>query len=616
MLKHAFWVFCLMLVSVVAGTPAHAAQESRLNWLSSWGSIDLNSIDDPVIPSSHHGQKGDIENTVRLCNANVSGGVYTPRDYDYSKIRVYQIDFNGDGRTDGVTDGSDYFRGITQTASCPYRVCNDDGCFVVFYINRYDSQQTVSGSEAEILCEQPPRLNNCGPLRNEACPYTPVTQCSQPVYNRQVAWEGRAYSWTFLNVSEFRSARAAAYHTGVGYKHRDVYNNNPVLRIHRAAAYCTLEEMDANNNGIVSSGEQCIKYLQYTGDNFVDLYNPVAATEVALGDVRYAWRSQYFMDPNDLPRSQVGGVSGRGQAIGDGRGFRLASGNAFASQMPNFQGHFMCQEYINNSSRDIFVPNNTDVEFESFNRAVAQGKISGVSTRPCQLRFTHWEGRTSCAGVNPACDQVTTISARRKCQRSSTAWATEADCAGISDPQPISGFRNKLHFTAQCYGDPCPSGDGGGDGGGGGGDGGGGGCCFSGIQAKVRMADGTQKDVAQIKSGDMVMGFDSAKPLEALKPAKVKAVVVIDNQPTVSLNQKTVTQKNRVVLENGRIIPAKDVKIGDRIVQHDGKIDVVTEITIDSAPRSIYKVLLDGEGGYVANDLRVEDASAIELQSK
>ncbi len=93
-------------------------------------------------------------------------------------------------------------------------------------------------------------------------------------------------------------------------------------------------------------------------------------------------------------------------------------------------------------------------------------------------------------------------------------------------------------------------------------------------------------------------------------------MVLLDNQPTVSLNQKTITQKNGVVLEDGRIIPAKDVKIGDRIVQHDGKIDAVTEITVDSAPRSIYKVLLDGEGGYVANDLRVEDAAAIETQAK
>lgn len=634
------------------------------DWLAEWGTFDLNSPDDPIIPAALLGPKKDIKNSVVLCvSEKDKDGKYVTLDPDFGKVKAFKIDFDKDGRIDLLVDGAQYFAG-PQRATCPVHICRDDGCYTPVYRNVSDTQ--ILDGIVDTHTNPCPATAEANTTCRKECAAT-VEQCPA-LFNhlRNLKWSGRLFDASFISVDDFLAYREERKNQmpDKRYIYRANINTNPIFKAVRHKSFCNLEEMDINHDGTVSASEPCIKLLQYDSDAaacsgvndgcFIDLYQPTVITGTSETDVM-------FID------SLIAGDTGadffdrskrslaRGQTMGDGVGFRLRANYSIAAQIPDFDANagkevcktveydetvcdeddfgrqtvgdvgnseskkcyvikktkkvcekptpkteFLCREYYNRSAKDVFIPAETDMEYQSFISAVTNGEVQDVSILECQRKFTPWVGITTCAAVNPACDQVVTIAAERKCQRSTSAYGSCDECAqyGAADNERIPGHpANTCYFSKECRGEPCPTGNGGEN------------FCLV-ADTKIAMADGTEKDILDVKIGDVVKAFDSKDALKEVKTAKVKSVMITGDQQPIALNDLKITGIHKVILEGGKLIEAKEVKIGDKIVKADGTLLEVTKITKDLKPVTVYNLDVEGFDGYIAGGLRVMDYPA------
>lgn len=636
----------LALCFSLVGTQVNA-QTTDLDWVSKWGTLDLKSADDPVIPSDRHGVKRDIKAAVMGCKP-------APQDPNFSKLKGYEVDFDGDGLKDVVIDPVGYFGGEAKLDTCPVRICREDGCNLPVYHNDGDTQ-IIEGSPSTLdPCPATAELNvTC----RKECSAT-EKQCPG-LFNhaRNVAWSGYVLASTFISPDAYLAMREANKNTfpDKRYIYRDKINNNPVFRVVRDRSYCNLEEMDANHDGVVSSSEGCIKYMQHSTSKslcsgadgcFVDMYYPTVIVNATDDAARYIDSILVGTSARDFFDSSKS-VGGRGATSIDGidikgQGFKLLSGHGLASQVPNFDVNanegetckdvtyneevctdgfgrktvgedgqpvchtevkvkkvctkpeanlqFVCKEYYNRSDKDIFIPAETDIEYVSFINAAQRGSIPDVSIRECERKFTPWVGTTSCSAVTLACNEVRKIAAERNCIRSTSSKGACSECAG-KDTQIIDGFRDSCSFFAECVGEPCPEVHN---------------FCVS-ADTKILLADGTEKEIDAIKVGDIVKAFDSKHPLKDLKDAKVKSVMITGEKQVLKLNDLKITSVHKVILEGGKVVEAKSVKIGDKIIGADGKVIVVKEITENKTPVTVYNLDVEGADGYIAGGLRVLD---------
>ena len=558
---------------------------------------------------------------------------------------------------DLFVDPSVYFAG-PQKPTCPVHICREDGCNTPIYLNVSDTQVLEGQAGASNACPASAAENT--DCRKECA--AAIQQCPGLfTFTRQVKWSGRLFAWGFMTAADYRAAREAHKNARPDKRsiYRDPMNGNPVLKLVRDKSFCNYEEMDVNGDGTVASSELCFKYLQFTDNKemcsgnvdgcFVDLYMPTVNVTGGENDSLYIDSS---LDGShqalDFFNRQVA-VAARGQTMGEGVGFRLDPNHAIAAQLPDYSStgtadncrvvdyevevcgdgalgrvtvgggqsschtetrqkrvceggdgpkEFMCRDYHNLSNKAVFIPAETDVEYQSFVDTANRGQLHDISVRDCERRFTRWVGLTSCASVNSACDQVITIAAERKCQRSTSAWASCGECEYSADNEPLAGWpRNSCYFTRECRGEPCPP------------DSGGHAFCVAG-DTKVLMADGTEKQIIDVKIGDMVKAFDTKDPLKPLKNAKVKAQMITGEQQVIALNDLQITAIHKVVLEGGKVLEAKDVKVGDKVVKADGGIMGVTKITQNLKPITVYNLDIEGADGYVAGGLRVMDYPA------
>jgi hypothetical protein len=594
------FVLLLLAVSLLGTTPASAQELSTLiDWQQKWGGLDLNGDDDPIIPASRHNAKSDIKNSVIAC----------PHASDLSKLKAYEIDLDSDGKKDIFVDPSPYFGGYPQ-GGCPVHICDEKGCNTPIYHNDGDTQ---------ILEEKPAHHQGQPPVAS--CPATAalnddcLAYCSATVQQcpalfnhvRTVKFSGRIFGWSFVSPNTFMAFRETQK-VGGQYLYRSALNGNPVFRAQRDDDYCTVTEMDVNHDGTIAANEKCIKYLQWTTDAsmctgnvdacFIDLFSPPPLdTSAGSNDPLYidsaldgAGKAINFFNRNGVAQSA------RGATMGEGVGFKLSASHGISAQLPTFTGSsggaaFMCNEYINRSNKDVFIPALTDKEYASFIDAAARGQIPDVTVRACERRFTQWLGTTSCSQVAPACNEVITIAAHRDCIRSTSALGACSECAQLADTAPLGGRSNTCDYSQQCDGGACPEVHN---------------FCLA-ADTKILMADGTEKDILAVKVGDLVKAFDSKDATKALIDAKVKSVLVTADKGTIALNDLKITDVHKVILEGGKRVEAKDVKIGDKIIDKDGKVIVVEKITKNLTPITVYNLDVEGADGYIAGGLRVMD---------
>lgn len=304
-------------------------------------------------------------------------------------------------------------------------------------------------------------------------------------------------------------------------------------------------------------------------------------------------------------------------------------------------------------TKNVFVPTNTQAEFQAFVKATEESPVNGVvDARSCGASFMKnsdaiaqkrgvasesskktvtWTGMTTCDDltVQPACNQSKTITARRFCQLESgnvdsceaCRDADEGTDISMKDKfnntmvngrfqsayvqgevmkNPFDSVKNRCAMIASCVNrstgpEACPAAPTGGHV-----------FCLS-PETKITMADGSQKSIGQIKAGEKVRAFDAKLSKNgALKSARVKAIAVTKDQTVMVVNDVKITPNHKMIMANGRAVAANEIKVGDSLLKDNGMIEPVTKVERNVASITVYNLVLEkGVDGYIAGGKRV-----------
>ena len=124
-------------------------------------------------------------------------------------------------------------------------------------------------------------------------------------------------------------------------------------------------------------------------------------------------------------------------------------------------------------------------------------------------------------------------------------------------------------------------------------------------KAQIAMADGSVKAIVDVRDRDMVMGFNLSEPKAALKPAKVKKMTITGDMEYMRINNLEITSAHPVLLSDGKLVRAGEIKVGDKLVKADGKIEEVKTIEPKAGKSTVYNLFLEGGDGFVADGIRV-----------
>ena len=141
-----------------------------------------------------------------------------------------------------------------------------------------------------------------------------------------------------------------------------------------------------------------------------------------------------------------------------------------------------------------------------------------------------------------------------------------------------------------------------------GGGGGGGGCFPAGT--KVKMADGTFKEIQKIKSGDVVYSYNLKK--DKLVKADVEESIVHNNYPggyLVISDKLKVTQNHRMwVVNKSSWEKADSLNVGDSLLNPTGEKVLITTIAKVEGNNTVYNLHLEGKNhNYFAESVLVHN---------
>ena len=144
------------------------------------------------------------------------------------------------------------------------------------------------------------------------------------------------------------------------------------------------------------------------------------------------------------------------------------------------------------------------------------------------------------------------------------------------------------------------------------GGGGGGGCLIAGT--KIRMWNGTTKNVENIQKGDLLTGYDLKKPfapfvvVQELKPNNWNQYYVINNRLKITY-EHPVMVKDKVVGDHtiSGLVEVRKLEVGDNMVRYDGTTEAITSITTVDGQTPTYNFIVDANHLYIAEDIVVHN---------
>ncbi|MBI1327110.1 MAG: prepilin-type N-terminal cleavage/methylation domain-containing protein [Alphaproteobacteria bacterium] len=138
--------------------------------------------------------------------------------------------------------------------------------------------------------------------------------------------------------------------------------------------------------------------------------------------------------------------------------------------------------------------------------------------------------------------------------------------------------------------------------------GGGGGGCFA-AGTMIKLADGSDKPIEQIKEGDAVLSFDMNDPQGALVANKVAATVSFEDKHVIRINDIfTVTADHKFPLPGKmNAIEAGDLKVGDTLIAEDGSLLEVKTIETLPDTQRVYNFEVENNHNYIANGVRTNN---------
>lgn len=640
----------LFLLGATANAHAATSTQEEFDWQQAWGKIGLGGANDEKINAENHQAKMDIKQAVIMCGSDA-----TKIDH----IKTYKLDFNGDQKTDYITDASPYFS-VYSNDTCYVNICtNTDGCYLSAYITDDPTNIISDPKKPPVNCPAKPEDNT---TCETSCPAT-INKCPGNFkYNMRAGYNERVLSWSIISADDFSTWKIN--------KHYKLLNGNPVLAVSLNGKKCYIDEMTYNNNS-------CVKYYQYEGGlasgEFKDLYDNTDRTEGYYGNV---FTYEFFN--KERSKEQRGQITGNGfyqrlNAAGiskDGEpdpgsdkiglqisGFKRtdSSGAAIPSNMyinKHVDDHgkdkivttdLICMNLQNASGNSYFVPMNTDPEFNSF----LNNLPAGATATPCTLKLSDWLGDTNCDGVQIPYGQTVTIVAERFCTRSSSAYAPCQECIDAKVP----GYEQGCKMQQQCTGTTCiltpqyvtsVNGDssyvgkvttlqecldkkgfwkgidfnrwsdrfsypewcqltfselcaGGVD-------------CVA-ADTLIALTDSKFARADQIKAGDIILGFD--KPHGKLKKAKVEKVTITQNQPMIRINDSlTMTSRHLAITSKGAMV-ADHLKVGEYLLLENGKKVKIEKISKEPSTGTVYNLKTEKGIGYIANGIRVLNHDAL-----
>ncbi|MDD3030296.1 MAG: hypothetical protein PHS57_08520, partial [Alphaproteobacteria bacterium] len=413
-------------------------QQTFFDWQERWGPIAFSTEDDPVIPSKRLQPKADIKSVVEAC---------APSADDLSPIRAYDIDFDQDGSADFVIDASEFFTG--RSNGCAVEPCRDgEGCYLSIY-RFLGATNIVSGpsfASKDGEDEEGPAFCPQTAEQNVACEQTcPATEKNCPSffeYRTKRVYNARVKGWTFISAEDFGKFAVK--------KPYRILNRRPVLAVTLSEPSCYRAELAANNN-------ECIKYYQYSGDLFVDLFDYISPDENENTRDAFTYKPYARNDVHYARGTTVMGVGGA-----RGFGHRLGSGATLDLQFPFFTRMlpggeirppaFAVFHIVNASTKDYFIPVGPvdDVAFNVFMNNPPEG-ITISSDTAKFLRFTDWVGDTDCDAFQVPYGQTKELAAERFCQRATGTYASCQECIAAKVP----GYENGCWMTKRCVGTDC-----------------------------------------------------------------------------------------------------------------------------------------------------------------
>ncbi|MCL2505936.1 MAG: Hint domain-containing protein [Alphaproteobacteria bacterium] len=286
---------------------------------------------------------------------------------------------------------------------------------------------------------------------------------------------------------------------------------------------------------------------------------------------------------------------------------------------------FYCRDIKNIGDKQYLIPARTDKELMSFMEAFDANQVEGLThlkwasnvdpKQPdsCERRIYgykedvgqgYWRGTVFCPPLE--CQSSVTISAERWCMRSTGLQCGLEDCteclkkfpdllknlpgpANVNPPagNQFTGTQGMCKFRRLCVNNtPCNDHH----------------SCLP-ATAKVLMADGSLRPIIEVNVDDMVMGFKGAA--SALEPVKVSARFITEDQVYMKINDLEITGAHTLPLPGGTTALARTLKVGDKIVNAKGKVEVIKTITAEAGKASVYNLSLDGADGFVANGVRI-----------
>jgi hypothetical protein len=120
------------------------------------------------------------------------------------------------------------------------------------------------------------------------------------------------------------------------------------------------------------------------------------------------------------------------------------------------------------------------------------------------------------------------------------------------------------------------------------------------------MADGTTKAIEDVQPGDRVLAFDKKHALGTpLRARQVNAVKSFENKEIIQINGMIKASPDHLLplAENGKHSAVGDLKVGDSILDRDGKPVLIDKIE-HLQSEDVYNFEVDEDFTYVANGIR------------
>ncbi|MFH1111938.1 MAG: S8 family serine peptidase [Patescibacteria group bacterium] len=131
--------------------------------------------------------------------------------------------------------------------------------------------------------------------------------------------------------------------------------------------------------------------------------------------------------------------------------------------------------------------------------------------------------------------------------------------------------------------------------------------CFLG-GTSILMTDGTSKSIEKVKVGDLIMSYDEVT--KQLKPDKIKKVFRHNTDQYLVINGQLEVTANHLVYSDGQWVEIGQLKIGDNLLNFQGKPEKITSIEIIKKVVQVYNLEVNSYHTYIAGGVVVHNKAA------